>query len=73
MTMPLLSYHRRFVVYYDDPESGRVITFGTWAALASIATARTIQFIEENKLHKSDGPYYLIPRIDKKKIVNYEI
>lgn len=73
MTLPLLSSLKRYVVYYEDEETMRVITFGTWAAMAYIATARAIAFIEENKLHKSEGPYYLIPRIDKKKIVNYDI
>ena len=72
MTLPLLTFQKRFVIYYEDEESKRIITFGTWAALASIAVARTVQFIDENKLHKSDNPYYLIPRIDRTKKVNYE-
>jgi len=69
---PLLTNQYRFVVYYEDDE-GTHKTFATWAALASIATARVTGWLDEHKPEWASDPYYLIPRIDRKKQVNFEI
>lgn len=69
---PLLKFQYRYVVWYEDDE-GTKKTFATWAALACIATARVTGWISENKPEWASDPYYLIPRIDRKKQVNYEI
>lgn len=73
MTLPLLSNNKRYIVTYDCPELGKVRTYSVWAATASIATARVTQFIDEEKHHKSDEVYYLIPRIKRFGKTNYDI
>lgn len=69
---PLLTNQYRFCVYYEDDE-GNHKTFGTWATLASIACARVTMWLDEHKPEWLNDPYYLIPRIDRIKQVNYEI
>jgi hypothetical protein len=69
---PLLKFQHRYVVWYSDDE-GNHKTFATWAALASIATARVTGWLDEHKPEWASDPYYLLPRIDLKKEVNFEI
>lgn len=69
----LLRNQYRFVVEMEDEETGEVKTFSVWAETAALATARTINFIDQEKIHKGTGAYYLIPRIDGEKITTYEI
>jgi len=69
---PNLLRHSRFVVTYEDDESGTVKTFSVWAALASIAVSITVGFIQYNKLHEGEGGYTLLPRISKEK-TDYDI
>ena len=69
---PNLLRHSRFVVTYEDDETGNVKTFSVWAALASIAVSRTVLYIEENKLHEGELSYTLLPTISKEK-TDYEI
>ena len=72
MKRPLLKNQWRFVVYYEDDEGTRK-TFGTWAALACIATSRVIGWLDANNPPWLSDPYYLTPKIDRVKQVNYEI
>ena len=62
---PNLLRHSRFVVTYEDNQSGKIKTFAVWAALASIAIARTVNFIDFNKLHTGESGYTLLPRVSK--------
>lgn len=68
----LLRNNYRYIIYYDD-DNGTRKTFSTWAPLASIAVARTVGWIDANKPEWASDPYYLLPRIDRKKQVNFEI
>ena len=72
MSKSLLRTIYRYVVTYQDSETGDTKTFSVEAATASIATARTISYIEDNKLHEGDFGYTLIPRVSKQK-TDYEI
>jgi hypothetical protein len=69
---PILRNQFRFVVTYED-DTGTRKTFATWAALACIATARVIGWLNANSPEWASEPYYLTPKIDKIKQVNYEI
>lgn len=67
MTLPLLQKQHRYVVTYQCDETGVIKTYSVWAALASVATARTIMYIENKRHHRSSEGYALIPRISKLK------
>jgi hypothetical protein len=64
---------RRFVVTYEeDTPGGVILTFGVRASLASEATAKVIEFIRIHKLHQSEHPYTLYPKVSKD-ITNYNV
>ena len=73
MTPPLLQNQRRYVVYFDCPETGITKTYAVWAVTAAVATARTTLYIKDERHHKSDEAYYLLPRIDRSGKADYEI
>lgn len=65
--------HRYVVAYQDEADERTVKTFAVVCASASIATARTIGFIDNNRLHQGEEGYSLIPRIDNTKKTDYFI
>ena len=69
---PILRNQYRYVIHYED-DVGNHKTFATWAMLASIATSRTIGWIDEHSPEWVNDPYYLTVSIDRVKQVNYEI
>ncbi len=64
---PSYAIKRYVVTYEEDIPGGRILTFGVTASLSSEATAKVIEFIRVNKMHQSDHPYILIPRVSKDK------
>ncbi len=71
--MPLLQNQRRYIVYYDCPDLGKTRTYSVWAVTASVAIARTIGFIEDERHHRPDEIYYLIPRVKRFGKADYDI
>jgi len=66
MTKSLLRVLHRYVVTYEDCQSMKTMTFAVEnCALASIAVALTILFIEDKGLHTGELGYALIPRISR--------
>lgn len=65
--------HRYVVTYQDEADERTVKTFAVVCARASIATARTIAYIEKNKLHQGGEGYSLTPRIDNKTKTDFTI
>lgn len=72
MSKPNLLRNYRFIVIYEG-ENGHGIRFVVWAATASVATSRTIIYIEDNDLNPSEQPYTLLPRISKDINIDYTI
>lgn len=74
----LLRQRYVFEVTMEDLESGALTTFGVTDFTASVATARTMAYIDENRIPVGDQGYALTPRIvkyyDQKKFKpNYQI
>lgn len=69
---PKLTRNYRFLVLYEDNDTGEQRTYGVWAPTSSVATARTITFIKDSGHHGQDWGYTLLPRISKDK-ADYEI
>jgi hypothetical protein len=63
--LPKLYRRTRFVIEYEDEETGCIKTFAAYAATAPIAVAITVAYIDENKLHTGQFGYGLIPRVSK--------
>lgn len=72
MTKPTLQKHYRYVITYECEDTDTVKTYSVWAATASEATAKVINYIKTNGHHHSLEPYVLIPKISKE-ITNFDI
>lgn len=58
MSRPRFVPKYRYIVTYEDEDTGLIRTFGVYAPRASDATALTIAYIKEFQLHDG-GIYYL--------------